>query len=139
MSYVISQIEEITGEELKEVESIDSLSTDPESVENGYAMDSQGNVTELKLDGMPLGDLTVLREYPDLEYLILLDCGISDIEPLRELVNLTELHLGGNEITDIGPLQNLNNLTGLYLGHNEIADIGPLQNLTDLKELYLQG
>ncbi|WP_118840037.1 leucine-rich repeat domain-containing protein [Salinibacter ruber] len=135
MNVVIHQIEEIAGDELEEVESVDGLSTGL-LAENEYALDEDGHVVALRVSEAPI-DLTLLGDCSHLRYLYLFGCEIANLHRLATLTSLTELSLRDNQITDVGPLGELTNLTELYLGGNEIADVGPLGRLTNLTGLNL--
>ncbi|MCS3685284.1 leucine-rich repeat domain-containing protein [Salinibacter ruber] len=137
MSSVIRQIEEATGDELGEIESIDAFSTSS-SPENRYVLDEEGHVVALRVSEIQI-DLSLLGDCSHLRYLYLFGCEISDVHPLATLTSLTELSLRDNKITDLEPLGELANLTELDLGGNQIMDVGPLGDLTNLTRLDLVG
>jgi len=98
------------------------------------------NLTELKLFGNEIADISALAGLVNLTILYLDNNQISNIEALANLTNLTMLTLNNNKITDITALSGLVNLeTLLTVGANEIVDIGPLANLTRLTRLDLAG
>ena len=116
-----------------------------------------------KLVGMELGELdysflTAMRELrylelencvltreslaqigacPNLEVLILADCGLSDISALNRLKTLRVLDLSNNAITNMNPLTSLSALDELYLGHNAVETVPALQGLKTLRILDL--
>ena len=99
--------------------------------------DDVKDVTELKLEGKGIAEISDLVEFENLTKLNFGDNRIKDIRALSALTNLKELNLWGNEITDVSALSGLTNLTKLSLSNNQISDLSALSGLTNLKYLYL--
>jgi len=97
------------------------------------------NMTELRLWGNQIDDLTPLSGQTGLVDLSLGNNKISDLTPLAGLTNLTRLNLYGNQISDLTPISGLTNLTDLILSNNQIVDLTPLAGLTNLKFLELEN
>ena len=118
------------------------------------------NLTELRLGGNPIRDISPLAGLTQLTLLRLNDCWtiddisslahltqlnwldldrnlIVDIRSLAGLTALTSIDLRGNRIIDVSPLANLMQLAELRLSDNQIVDITPLANLTNLIALWL--
>lgn len=96
------------------------------------------NLTELRLFGNEITDISPLSGLVKLTILHLDSNLISDIDALSNLTNLTMLMMNNNQIADITALSGLNNLeTLLSLSGNEITDIAALSNLTHLMRLDL--
>ena len=93
----------------------------------------------LELTNCPLRteDLEMIARCPNLEVLILADCGLSSIAPLSSLNNLRILDLSDNSIGDIQPIAGIASLDELYLGHNGIISLPSLAALTNLRILDL--
>ena len=119
-------------------------------------------LTELRVAGSSIADLTGVESLTDLALLDVTGCPIGDISPLASLSNLTELKLSwnqemsdisplaslsslnslelqGNRNTDISRLSSLSQVTSLNLERNQIDDLSPLANLANLTALYLEG
>ena len=97
------------------------------------------NLENLSLGGNEISDISVLKELTNLKSLELNNNQISDISALKELTNLEVLHLGGNDISDISALKELTNLKSLELNGNQISDISALEKLINLEKLILSG
>ena len=85
MTTAIQEIQGTVGEDLKEVDSLDSLTTDlpSENVDNGYVLDDEARVVELQVSSAAPLDLSVFADCPHLWRLRVFDCEISDLNPLR--------------------------------------------------------
>ncbi len=97
------------------------------------------DVTELKLGGLGIDDISVLRACSTLEKLDMRDNQISALSPLVELPNLKWLSLWNNQVEDLNPLLSLSRLEYLDVEGNRISDFSVLEYLPDLKELWLNG
>lgn len=95
------------------------------------------NLTEIKLNGNAIADLSPLSGLLNVQSLYLSENEISDIAPLSKLVKLQYLELNGNQISSVTGLQTLVNLRSLSLDRNAIADLAPLSSLTQLRSLSL--
>ena len=96
-------------------------------------------LVDLSLGSNQISDLTPLANLTNLTRLNLFGNQISDLTPIAGLTNLSELVLSNNQIVDLTPLADLANLKVLELGNNQISDLTPLNNLTGLEELALDG
>jgi hypothetical protein len=90
---------------------------------NGYAVDSSGNVIGLNLACQYLKDINFLKDVRTLQYLDLSNNMICDISLLTNLKNLTKLNLSHNRISDISCLGELKKLTWVNLENNRISGL----------------
>ncbi|MBR3077173.1 MAG: leucine-rich repeat domain-containing protein [Oscillospiraceae bacterium] len=74
---------------------------------------------------------------PNLEVLILANCGLNDVSALGNLESLRVLDLSDNAISNIDALMRLSALDELYLGHNALTTIPFLRGLKTLRVLDL--
>ena len=95
-------------------------------------------LSELKVVGKNIQDLTGLEFATHLTVLHLWGNQISDISPLAK-IPLVELSIFKNQISDISPLAELINLVNLFIYDNQISDISPLAALTNLRNLWIYG
>ena len=86
-------------------------------------------VTELRLKGYQISDVSALKGLTQLTGLILENNQISDVSALKELKQLKWLNLSENQLTDVSALQELTQLTGLWLPNNQISDVSALKEL----------
>lgn len=114
-------------------------------------LDKLYNLTDLRLNGTGINDISLLVSLPNLSNLILNENNIHDLNPLASLPNLISLSISEPNVRDISPLVNCQSLRRLYLGAFEmpygrrssfyektpITDISPLANLPHLTELVL--
>ncbi|EAD6384514.1 class 1 internalin InlE, partial [Listeria monocytogenes] len=92
-------------------------------------------ITELRLSGNPLKDVSALAGLKNLKTMDLIYTDITDVTPLAGLSNLQVLNLDINQITDITPLAGLSNLQFLSFGSTQVSDLTPLANLSKLTTL----
>lgn len=85
-----------------------------------------------------LGDISVVRNMPDLRNLQLRHTKVADLSPLRGLQNLRILWLDRTPVSDIGPLAETPTLWALELSRTKVTDISPLEGLP-LQHLNLRG
>lgn len=95
------------------------------------------NLTELKIDHVPLNDLSFLSDLVGLNKLHILSCEVVDIAALSNLTNLDVLNLDRNNIEDLSPLSDLSSLTFVRLYTNAFHDISAISGMENLKSLYL--
>ena len=88
------------------------------------------NLENLHIGRNPLSDITIVGTLTRLITLRAHYCDISDISPFANLVKLRTLSLHGNKIADVTPLANLRALRGLRIDGNRIADHSPLLELS---------
>ena len=86
-----------------------------------------------------VSDLSFLLNWPGLKRLICIDSKVpvTDISVLAELPELEYIELFMQEITDLTPLMNHEKLLDLNLCHNKIEDFSPLYTCTNLERLYI--
>ncbi|MFX1480327.1 MAG: leucine-rich repeat domain-containing protein [Promethearchaeota archaeon] len=84
-----------------------------------------------------ISEIKSLKDYTDLNELVLMGNEISEIKGLESLVNLKKLDLSKNQITEIKGLDSLVNLEELDLSGNQITEIKGLESLVNLEELRL--
>ena len=84
---------------------------------------------------LPAESLQILSTLPNLQNLILADCGFSTIAPLAEAVNLVRIDLSSNTIRNLEPLSGMPKLQELNLKHNALTDLSVLGSLPALNRL----
>ena len=113
----------------------------------------------LELDHCSLSseDLAKIAALPNLEELILSNCGLSNISSLSSLTGLKLIDLTENSINDASALVSMHALEAIYLGHNALtalpdftgfpalhtldlsynalADVGPLASCPSIQKL----
>ena len=84
-----------------------------------------------------LGDVSFVKNMPDLEVLIIMYDAITDISPLASCKHLEFLEIFTNGISDISPLSDLKELKHLNMCYNwGIRDLSPIYDL-DLERLWV--
>ncbi|NBD30304.1 MAG: hypothetical protein GVY31_09745, partial [Alphaproteobacteria bacterium] len=91
-------------------------------------------LTELRLAGTGVTDLSPLSGLTGLKGLGLDRTGVTDLSPLSGLTGLTLLGLIGTGVTDLSPLSGLTGLTGLGLDNTPVDDLRPIRGLRQLVE-----
>ena len=86
-----------------------------------------------------VSDLSFLSNWPGLKRLICIDSKVpvTDISVLADLPELEYVELFMQGITDLTPLMNHEKLLDLNLCHNQIEDFSPLYTCTNLERLYI--
>lgn len=110
-----------------------------QEIGNLITTDTMLNLTQLRVEGSDIKDLTGLEHASNLRELDLSTNRISDISPLSSLTQLTTLNLRSNDVSDVSPLSDLTQLTTLNLFLNDVSDVSPLLGLTQLIRLGLYG
>ena len=131
--------DEVTPAHLAAITELDLSYKDITSLKSG---DFSGlpALTELKLSGNSISDISALAGLTTLTTLKLDYNSITDISSLRGLTSLKTLYLArDNSITDISPLENMTDLIKLTLGRNFVKDVSPLKNMTKLESLSLES
>lgn len=80
-----------------------------------------------------IGDISLLAQMPNLQYVVLDYQNIKDISPLKELP-LVNVSLCGNPFTDLSPLQDQSSLQELYISETQVTS---LDALTECASLWL--
>ncbi|MCP4216534.1 MAG: GTP-binding protein [bacterium] len=134
---LLQQLENTIGEKLEKRQ----LSRINDYMYTGYALDSEGRVTGLNLDGISLDAETFggVSRFRNLEILHVYHTGLNSLSPLRGLTRLTQLYCSLNQVSDLAPLQSLTNLTELGISSNQVSDLSPLQGLTNLTQLFFHS
>lgn len=93
----------------------------------------------LELDHCELSseNLKAIFECPNLDVLILSNCGLSNITGMERLTGLRVLDLTGNSINIIDSIAQMTSLDELYLSHNALTSLPDLRGLTSLRVLDL--
>jgi len=107
-----------------------SLSAQPGWNSGRLRLQPNGTIS-LNLNGLRVGDLSVLRGFP-ISSLDLDDPNFSDLTQLSGLP-LTHLSIGGTAVSDLLPLEGMP-LDSLTLTHSHVTDLTPLHTLK-LREL----
>jgi Leucine-rich repeat (LRR) protein len=112
----------------------DYMVSDPEAIRyrNGewYVADNKAAPSEF-------GDLSILTDKDEIEYLALVQEGIEDASKLSAMSQLVYLDLSGNPLSDVSFLKDLDRLQILKLIDTEIDDLSVLNSLGELKYLYI--
>ena len=93
----------------------------------------------LNLFGSQLRDISALKEFTELDHLLVSLAKINDLTPLEGLTNLETLGLEGNHVKDIESLRKLKNLKELYLLIPIVRDFSGLYSLKNLKHLRISS
>jgi Leucine-rich repeat (LRR) protein len=94
---------------LEEIEKVAQWTT------KAYAVDGNGKVTGLQLDGYAISPDAELNDLCHLTMLVLRNAHLEKAKILNTLDGLTSLGLSGTEVTDVSFLKELKGLTSLYL------------------------
>ena len=95
------------------------------------------NVKDLEIKDTTVNaeELPVIGKLPNLQKLILNNCGLSTLSGLETAKELTHLDLQGNTLRNITPLSDMKKLQELNLSHNALNDLTPLTGITTLVSL----
>ena len=102
-----------------------------------YALDDNGNVIGLQLDGYTISLDAELADLCHLTMLTLGDAHLEKAEILKTLHGLTSLTLSGTQVTDVSFLKELKGLTSLNLFGTQVTDMSFLKELKGLTSLVL--
>ena len=83
----------------------------------------------------PADSMRIFANLPELQRLVLVDCGLSTIAPLEGCRNLTHLNLANNTVRNLDVLADMNTLVDIDLQHNAVVDLSKLSNLSVLERL----
>jgi Leucine-rich repeat (LRR) protein len=129
----ILELEKIYGIKLREI-SLEKFSWE---TRNTYALNSNGEITDLNLRGNQISEIKGLEMLENLQTLYLAGNQISEIKGLETLGNLKNLYLSENQISEIKGLETLEKLQKLNLSDNQISEIKGLEMLENLQILWL--
>lgn len=99
------------------------------------------NLTDLRLGGNNITDLSPISGLTQLRVLRLENNGLSNLVPLINLTNLESIRLDGNpDIGDLSSLSGMTKMTELVLpSQNQISDLSPLAGMTELERIESNG
>ena len=95
-------------------------------------------LTNLKLGGTAVSDISALSKLTGLTSLWLGCTEVSDISALSGLTELTNLSLDRTRVSDISALSGLTGLTNLDLGLTKVSDISALSGMSGMTNLCLE-
>lgn len=81
------------------------------------------------------GDMDVISQLTNLEYLILDGCGLSTTTQLSGLSKLVKLNLNNNAVRNLSALENMPDLKELYLKRNALIDLTSIASCKNLEIL----
>ena len=115
--------------------------TVPATVTSFADLKHMTHLTHLTIEKGATGDLSVLTELADLEYLSMTEHALNgdDILTISKLVNLKYLSLPKASLSTIAPMDGLTQLEYLDLSGNTIRNISVLANMKGLKELNIRN
>ena len=97
------------------------------------------SLQKLDLSKTQVDDLTPLAKLPSLKWLAVDFTPVSDLTPLGGLKNLEWLCLNQSQVDDLTPLAKLTSLEALGLHTTQVSDLTPLAGLKNLEQLGLHG
>jgi Leucine-rich repeat (LRR) protein len=84
-----------------------------------------------------LTNMSGLREFRQLETLVITDHQITELNAISSLSALTALFVNNNQIQSLEGIETLTLLGSLYAHSNQIRDLLPLSKLKSLREIYI--
>ena len=117
------------------IEALCQIGTEEALKAVGIYIKRHSNISELKLSGSAVSDISVLAGLTQLDTLDLNGTGVSDISVLAGLTQLDTLNLNGTGVRDISVLARLTKLRSLILAGTAVSDISVLAGLTKLEIL----
>jgi internalin A len=93
----------------------------------------------LEFTGNQVADISPLRDFKKLIYVIAGVNQIKDLSPLSNLTSLQAIAFWANKIENIEPLSTLPNLRLLNLASNFISDLQPIKELKYIQTLAIAG
>lgn len=104
--------------------------------ENTYTIDSDGNITALRLQEIPINSLDFLLPISDnLEDLIVQDCEIKNIKDISVFKQLKKLDLSINPLSNLVGIEGLINLQELNLSATDVDSDSKFENIQNLQNL----
>ena len=116
---------------------ITRLQCEDYGIEELWGIERFTNLTELRLPGNYISDITPLASLTNLRVLDLDLSPVEDLTPLSSLTRIETLSLEDARLKDISHLSGLTTLWELNLSDNVIQDVAPLKSLTSLRSLDL--
>ncbi|UJB73184.1 leucine-rich repeat domain-containing protein (plasmid) [Acaryochloris sp. 'Moss Beach'] len=143
----IQKLEEITRKRLKEIsvddfrDSLDNIYRHSQRLPNSYALNNDGYVIGLSLQGIDGEDLAEasIDKFHHLSFLYLFDIKSSEVISYDHFRRLEAIALTGTDLTTASYVSAITTLSTLYLRNNQIADISFLQDLKGLTSLDLRN
>ena len=110
------------------------------SVTDLSVLSSFSELTSFEANGNGISDLTPLSGCSKLESVRVNDNRLTSLTGLESAIALKHLSAGGNQIQSLDALANATRLTYVYLNDNEISDISLLQKSSKtLESVYLRN
>ena len=128
-----------TLEDLSKLTRLESLTI--QNLPNGSLADlaSLTELRSLNLSGCRFSpsELRVLENLPNLQKLVLSNCGLSTIADLENVTGLTYLDISNNTIRNLEPLMGMTGMRELYMQLNAITSLEALTSMYDLEKLNI--
>ena len=123
--------------DLKKIPYLKKLSIHKYNLQDLSFLDGYTKLETLDLSGcrLPADSLSILATLPNIQNLILSDCGFSTIEPLAQVKTLQRIDLSNNTIRNLSVLSTMPDLVELNLKHNALTDLTALSGLSNLERL----
>lgn len=84
-------------------------------------------------------DLSFLEYMPELEYLLIVECGATDLSPIASCKKLNYLEIFCTKFEDFTPLLGCPVLEHINIGYSDLPDLAPLHEMKQLKRLWIPG
>jgi len=132
---VPKEVEDLRG--LGLLNQLESLTIENRALDGLTMLSSLSQLKNLTIRGCMLSaaDVGRIGSLPNLEHLVLTDCGLTDISGLSSAPKLVSLDLSNNAIRDVSALSMMENLTDLNLNNNALTNLSALSALTQLIQL----
>ena len=116
---------------------LENLTIESQSISSLSPLSSLTGLKSLDLTGCRFtpSELKVVSGLPELEKLVLSQCGLSTIADLAGAQNLKHLDLSRNTLRNLEPLIPMTTLEELFLQHNAVTTLDALTTLTSLTAL----
>ncbi len=102
-----------------------------------FGIDAFATIDMVWLDDRPVGDISMVRNLPNVNHFELTNGELTDLSPLAGLTKLKHIGVSKNQISDLRPLAGLVNLERFYAYETSISDLEPLSKLTKLENVIL--
>jgi len=94
-------------------------------------------LTQLRLHGSKVEDLSPISAMVELENIDLANTSIEDLSALKDMPSLDYIGLSRTRVSDVSPLGSLHTLEDLDLRDSSVSDLSPLADLTGLRRLII--
>lgn len=102
-----------------------------------FGIDTFATIDMVWLDDRPVGDISLVRNLPNVNHFELTNGEVTDVSPLSGLTKLKHVAISQNQVSDIRPLADLVNLERFYAYKTFISDLKPLSKLHKLENVIL--